>query len=174
MTLDQVLPTYDRREVHRRTCRDAELALKAVREITPRHIPGFRLLFGIRSGFRSRRSGLSSLPLWETGLGAGFRVLGETEQKVVAGAIGQFWRWSGGEWVHFKTSDEYSNFAEPGFAKTAIAFWTEGKDLVTETRVLGTDPLSARKMARYWTLIRPGSGVIRRGWLRAADRRSRR
>lgn len=44
--------------------------------------------------------------------------------------------------------------------------------LETETRIQATDPASRRRFARYWRLIRPGSGLIRRSWLRAAKRRS--
>ena len=42
----------------------------------------------------------------------------------------------------------------------------------TETRVYATDAWAHRRFARYWTLIRPGSGFIRRMWLRAIQRRA--
>jgi hypothetical protein len=42
----------------------------------------------------------------------------------------------------------------------------------TETRALATDSRSRRRFARYWRLIRFGSGAIRRSWLRAAARRT--
>jgi hypothetical protein len=37
-----------------------------------------------------------------------------------------------------------------------------------------TDPTSARRFARYWRLIRPASGAIRRSWLAAIERRAER
>jgi hypothetical protein len=37
-----------------------------------------------------------------------------------------------------------------------------------------TDPASARRFARYWWLIRPASGAIRRSWLAAIKRRTER
>jgi hypothetical protein len=37
-----------------------------------------------------------------------------------------------------------------------------------------TDPASARRFARYWWLIRPASGAIRRSWLSAIKRRAER
>jgi hypothetical protein len=46
--------------------------------------------------------------------------------------------------------------------------------LTTETRVACTDAASARRFARYWWLIRPASGTIRRSWLAAIKRRSER
>jgi hypothetical protein len=45
--------------------------------------------------------------------------------------------------------------------------------LTTETRVLLTDDGSRRAFRRYWLVIRPFSGVIRRRWLAAIVRRSR-
>jgi hypothetical protein len=40
-------------------------------------------------------------------------------------------------------------------------------ELTTETRVLLTDERSRRAFGRYWLLIRPFSGLIRRRWLAA-------
>jgi hypothetical protein len=37
-----------------------------------------------------------------------------------------------------------------------------------------TDPSSARRFGRYWRLIRPASGAIRRSWLTAIKRRAER
>jgi hypothetical protein len=44
--------------------------------------------------------------------------------------------------------------------------------LTTETRVRCTDERSRRAFARYWYVIRPFSGLVRRSWLRAARRRA--
>jgi hypothetical protein len=41
-----------------------------------------------------------------------------------------------------------------------------------ETRIHATDPASPRRFARYWRMIRPGSGLIRRSWLHAAKGRA--
>ncbi len=109
----------------------------------------------------------------EIGLRTGFRVFDESNGVLTGGAIGQFWRLRGGTWAKFGGVDGFRGFDQVGFVKAAIGFWVDGGDLVTETRVLGTDPLSARRMARYWLVIRPGSGFIRRGWLRAANKRSK-
>ena len=54
----------------------------------------------------------------------------------------------------------------------------EPKDAVTERRTeardLTTDLDSHRAFGRYWRLIMPGSGAIRRSWLGAAKRRAER
>lgn len=173
MVLDAYLPAYDRREVHRRRCTDAPSALGAVREVTPGEIRGFGVLMGVRLLAASAGVGGHSDSVWEIGLRTGFRVFDESSGVLIGGAIGQFWRLRGGTWATFEGVDGFRAFDRPGFVKTVIGFWVDGDDLVTETRVVGTDPLSARRMARYWLLIRPGSGFIRRGWLRAANKRSK-
>jgi hypothetical protein len=51
-------------------------------------------------------------------------------------------------------------------------FRVDDGQLTTETRVLLTDEASRRAFARYWLLIRPFSGLIRRRWLAAVARRA--
>ena len=46
----------------------------------------------------------------------------------------------------------------------------EGDD--SETRVHATNAQARRRFAGYWAVIRPGSGFIRRMWLRAIRRRA--
>jgi hypothetical protein len=46
---------------------------------------------------------------------------------------------------------------------------TGGGSLVsTETRILAVDAHAKRWFGRYWLVVRPFSGLIRRRWLRAA------
>jgi hypothetical protein len=47
-----------------------------------------------------------------------------------------------------------------------------GTVLSTETRILATDPRTARSFAAYWILTRTSSGAIRREVLRAVARRA--
>jgi hypothetical protein len=50
----------------------------------------------------------------------------------------------------------------------------DGATLVTvETRISGTDATARRVFGRYWLIIRSPSGLIRRSWLAAIDRRAR-
>ena len=44
--------------------------------------------------------------------------------------------------------------------------------LSTETRVLATDDATRRGMGRYWRLIVPGSGLLRRQWLEGIKKRA--
>ena len=54
----------------------------------------------------------------------------------------------------------------------AINWRLDGTTLSTETRVLATDEASRRAFRRYWLVIRPFSGLIRRVWLRAIRQRA--
>ena len=47
-----------------------------------------------------------------------------------------------------------------------------GSNLSTETRVYAATASAARAFAVYWRIIRPGSDIIRRSWLRAIKRRA--
>jgi hypothetical protein len=72
--------------------------------------------------------------------------------------------------------EEFVSFAEPGYAKAAMAFLVVpergGSRVVTETRIAGTSPEATRAFLRYWRATRPGSGAIRRSWLAAIRRRA--
>jgi hypothetical protein len=125
---------------------------------------------------RRRRPAPVDVPLLGHALTLGFGVLGEERGvQVAVGMIGQPWKLAGGETRRFQQPEEFVAFAEPGFVKAAINFCFEvqgnGTLLTTETRVRATDPASRRRFRRYWFVIRPGSGLIRRSWLRAAQRR---
>lgn len=92
--------------------------------------------------------------------------------------IGQMWRLSGGTRLAFRDVSGFVGFEEPGYAKVAMSFSAVPRDgrteLRTETRVLTTDSASRGAFGRYWRVIRPWSGLIRRSWLRAARRRAER
>ena len=66
----------------------------------------------------------------------------------------------------------FAEFATPGWAKIVANFRVSEGELTTETRVLLTDERSRRAFGRYWLLIRPFSGLIRRRWLAAIVRRA--
>ena len=75
------------------------------------------------------------------------------------------------------TPEQFKELEASGVAKAVMNFRIEeagdGACLVsTETRVHATDASAQRRFARYWTVIRPGSGFIRRMWLRAIKRRA--
>jgi hypothetical protein len=98
-------------------------------------------------------------------------------REVVAGAIGLFWRLGGNQPVAFDSAEEFVVFAEPGFARAVVGFRLDPGEtrvvLTTETRFAATDEKTRASMSRYWQVIRPGSDLIRREWLRAIRRRAR-
>ena len=73
-----------------------------------------------------------------------------------------------------KWAGDFATLDRPGYAKLAIDWRLEDGVLSTETRVVLTDEESRRAFRRYWLVIRPWSGLIRRVWLRAIARRAQR
>ena len=166
MLLDDVLPEWHFRERHRRRVQaEPERVFAAVRELTLVETPLAAVLVRLR-GMRPQRD----LPVLDEMRRVGFEVEAEEPGRELAfAAIGQPWRVRGGvrrRGVDFRT------FAEPGFAKMAFNFRLDGSTLSTETRVLLTDERSRLAFRRYWLVIRPFSGMIRRAWLRAIARRA--
>ncbi|MDO5494551.1 MAG: hypothetical protein Q4G64_02410 [bacterium] len=71
--------------------------------------------------------------------------------------------------------EELQNFEEPGWLKYGMEWILtplEGGRTLLETRTLcqPTDAAAHRKFRAYWTLIRPGSGLIRREIIGAVRR----
>lgn len=164
--LSEVLPEYDFGERHaRRIDAPPERVFAAVRELGADDTPAVRLLFRLR-GLR----GDTAAPIFDQMERFGFEVVAEEPgRELVVAAIGQPWKLRGGarpRGVDFRT------FAEPGYAKMALNWRLEDGTLTTETRVQLTDGTARRSFRRYWLVVRPFSGLIRRAWLRAIARRA--
>jgi hypothetical protein len=180
--LDRVLPGYDFAERHaREVAAPPERALAAAKDATPAEMRFVRTLFALRSlpARVTRGRALPAdprRPLTNQMREFGFVVLVEDEREVVLGYVGQPWRLAGGSRPRLGTAREWLDFAEPGYVKAALSFSAvpegSGTRLETETRIHATDAVSRRRFARYWRVIRPGSGLMRRSWLRAAKRRA--
>ncbi len=98
--------------------------------------------------------------------------------SIIFGAAGRFWSVRGNRPVSFDSPDAFLDFNEPDHARTvarldAIDNGDGTTRIETETLVSGTDSASTRKFGPYWALIRLPSGLIRRSWLAAIDRRFR-
>jgi len=137
----------------------AEAALAAVREATPAEMALVRTLFRVR-GLPAARS----RPLWEQMAAIGFRVF--DERTLVA--VGRPWT----PWARLRSVDDFRAFADPGWAKMSMDVSFRAGVLSTETRIWLTDARSRRRFRLYWIVVRPFSGLVRRGWLRAAKRRA--
>jgi hypothetical protein len=164
--LDEVLPEWHFRERHRRHV-DAEPArvFAAVHEVTLAEMPVVRVLVRMR-GMHAR----GARPILDEMGRAGFALEAERPlRELVFAAVGQPWKLRGGR---RRPGVDFRTFREPGYAKMAFDFRLDGSTLSTETRVLLTDARSRRAFRRYWLVIRPFSGLIRRVWLRAIARRA--
>ena len=163
--LSEVLPEYHFRERHARQI-DAppERVFAAVRGLTLAETPMARALVRMRGiGARADR------PIVEEAARLGFAVVAEEPgRELVLAAVGRPWKLRGGD----RPRRDFRTFAEPGYAKMALNFRLENGTLSTETRVLLTDARSRRAFRRYWLVIRPFSGLIRRLWLRAIASRA--
>jgi len=159
MHLDEIIPEYDKREVHQieigapaSVVYDAVWKLDLNQSIIVRNLMRLR---GMPPDSLSMR-GLIDL---------GFNILAEDPpRELVIGLAGRFWT----SYPELPQLDEgaFKAFSEPGQGKAAWNFLiqTLGDNRVllrTETRVLCADKKSKRIFSFYWFFIRPFSGWIR-------------
>ena len=92
-------------------------------------------------------------------------------RRIVVGGVGQPWRWTATPSHPGLDLHGLQAFDTPGWAKLAMDFELtadgDGTALSTETRVAGTDATARRAFARYWTVIRGPSALLRRIMLAA-------
>jgi hypothetical protein len=186
--LDRLVPTFQAVERHSAMiAASADQVWAALSQVTTGELRLFRLLMGVRvlPGRLVRSPGArfdADEPLLGWAVRFGFTILGEdARRELVFGAIGQPWRLAGGRgMVAVVDGSDFAAFDRAGYAKMAANLRLDpiagggAIQLTTETRVACTDPTSARRFARYWRLIRPASGAIRRSWLTAIKRRAER
>ena len=136
---------------------EAGAAERAVREVTFREVPVMRALLFVRGLGRGATGDAVVDAMKRRGT-----VLADVPGTgIVLSLEGQFWRPRG------RGGDEPP-------ATAVVDFRAEDGRLTTETRVHVPDPVSRRKFARYWRVIRPFSGLTRILLLRAAKRRAER
>jgi hypothetical protein len=169
--LDSFLPVYEFSERHELAI-DASPARidDALRAVSITDIPVTRALWFIRR--LGRPYGDPTKPFVAGGLPA--VVLEDVPAEgIVLGLTGQFWRLRGDNDPDKPTSaEEFTAYDRPDACKAVIDFRVEATQLTTETRVHVPDQAARRKFARYWTVIRPFSGLIRMLLLRAVRRRA--
>jgi hypothetical protein len=183
MYLDEVLPRYDVAEFHATWVDASPVRIyEAVKQVTPAEIPSFVVLMTLRAlpGRLTKKTPAIARhhSLLAQALMSGFVLLGEkADEEIVLGIAGQFWKPTGAV-VHLADEAEFAAFNPPGHVKAAMNFHIAEEDdscrVTTTTRVLATDRAALRKFRPYWLIVRPGSGAIRRGWLRAIKRRAER
>jgi hypothetical protein len=184
--LDEILPQYQFHEIHSLAAEAPGATLFAkLAAITPAELPLLRFLMSVRAvparAFSRPPSLSATEPLLQQFMRAGFLVLGEEpDRELVVGTVGQPWRLGAGSMaVSVRTVEDFVAFRRPGFVKIATNFRVDderanrgGSRFSTETRVSVPDRATHLRFALYWILIRPGSGLIRREWLRVIRQRS--
>jgi hypothetical protein len=187
MLIDRYLPRYDVGLIEH-TVAGADLATtwQALRELdlaqvhTPlmdaaMSVRGLPARVGARFGRGAPSEPPARLPLGGGGPPLdGWLSLGEVaEREIALGAVGRFWQ-PDIQWydVTAMTPETFGAFTEPGWGRIAANFtvlaYTPSRTLVSyEVRTATADPDSARRFARYWTVIRPFVGHIMRAALAA-------
>lgn len=162
---NQYLPDYHFNEVHRITI---EASIENIFEkINAFDFSGsmlIGLLFKLRGLPVNTTKGLDGV------LKMGFSLLEvHRPQELILGLIGQFWKPSGA--IQHVPPNDFREFNQPNFAKVTWNFkilsGTNNQFIVeTETRIACMDAVVRRRFARYWFLIRPFSGIIRKQMLK--------
>jgi hypothetical protein len=124
---------------------------------------------------KSSQGGLSPTPIVASVQNprSGFFPLDDTPGEFVFGLAGQPWNNAA---IRLSAA-EFRTWAKPGSIKVAANFLIQGAEndrtrVVTETRIVACDAASRKKMAQYWALIYPGSGMVRRSLLESVRLRA--
>jgi hypothetical protein len=158
--LDALLPEYDVVERHERLVPASPADAVAAALAAPVAPDGLvRALFRLRG---LNRGGT----VYGALRGLGFSELVHEPDCVVLGAGGRPWT-PGGGLVAFDKAGAGQIRLLLELSATAVE---RGALLYTETRVAAMDDRSRRAFRRYWLVVGPFSGVIRRRWLAAAER----
>ena len=185
--IDRWLPEWQCGEYHERRMRgSAREVFAAIRRVRSSDIFLFHTLTFIRNpGRRDQGEHIlnppSDKPILEVALAGGFVLLGEdADRELLLGtvviappAIVRAAQQGTGPSLD---PERFRRLGRPGFARAVMNFrviqeldgWTR---VTTETRVHAVDRETARRFARYWRVIYPGSWIIRWSWLRAIEAR---
>jgi hypothetical protein len=182
--IDVVLRSYEFSERHALEVHaEPARVYQAILDVTPGEIGVLVLLMALRTlparllG-QARPASDVRRPVLDVAIRGGFvRLFENAPRELVLGAAGRFWTLRPGECVALHGLAGFQAFAAADHVRTAMDFQIEALGagvcrLSTETRIAATDRSARRKFGLYWMLIRPGSGLIRRAWLRAIRRRA--
>lgn len=180
MLLDRFMPAWQFQEVHtRRIAAPPERVYEAVKSVRADEIFLFRTLTWIRRGGRRRPEGIlnagKDAPLLDVATRSGFVYLADDAPRELV--VGTVIAAPPGERCQAAPA-LFERELPPGFTLATMNFAIRpdgsGSHVSTETRVFANSPRGRRRFAAYWSVIRPGSGLIRRMWLRAIERRAMR
>jgi hypothetical protein len=179
--LDAVMPTYDFHEHHEILIdAPADRVVAVLHQVCFADVGAVQALGRIRAiamgQFRPPQGGgvAPVVPLVEmfNDPRSGFFPLDTTPRELVFGMAGQPWA----NRAYRLTPDEFRAWSRPDCVRIAFNFRVEEAGrrtrAITDTRVAANDDSARRKMAHYWTLIYPGTGMIRRSLLAAVRDRA--
>jgi hypothetical protein len=180
--LDGVMPRYHLYERHtNRVHAPAPQVMAAIQQTTFGDLSAYSALLQVRGAVLRQKAqttnGLSNMPILKvmSSPKSAFLPLSRDDHEIVMGMVGRPWANTGAPRI--ATAADFVGYWQPGSVKIALNLRVDdagnGWSLVTtETRILGLDNTGRRTMARYWRLIVPGSGLIRRQWLNAVRQRA--
>lgn len=171
--LDQFIPEYEVVERHSiRVAAPLAIAFEAASDMTIQQSAIVRAIFRTRALLLGSKSDMQVHPLGlaQQARAWGWGVLAEQPgREIVFGGATQ--PWLANPTFRALPPGEFRSFREPGYVKIA---WTLRSDPIdatksiirTETRAVTTDPIARAKFRRYWSLVMPGTALIRRMGLR--------
>ena len=178
--LDDIMPEYQFSERHsQRIHARPGPVMNAIRQSTLGELKSYILLMKIR-GMALRRpyrdpGNFQDVRVLDalSSPGSGYIPLASSEQEIVMGGVGS----AVSRRREVNSLPEFAAYSQEGGVKVAFNLRVEDtgdgwSKVNTETRVLALDDLSRPIMTRYWRLIVPGSGLIRRQWLESIKRRA--
>ncbi|HEY4932415.1 MAG TPA: hypothetical protein VII23_12655 [Terriglobales bacterium] len=175
--LDDIMPEYQFFERHSaRIHARSELVMQAIRQSTFGDMKSLMTLLKIRgAALRIHDSGdfLQDKRVLDAFSESGY-LSGGSEHEIVMFGV---WNARANRRPEVRTSQEFAAYREQGAVKMAYDFNVEDtgggwSTISTETRVLALDDVTRRGMGRYWRLIVPGSGLLRRQWLEGIKKRA--
>ena len=168
MLIDRYLPSYDVRKRHQIVIHaPPKTVFDSVCNLDFSDSAIIRWLFKLR-GMPSSAWSLQGLEQMR------FAKLGEVDQQeLLLGLVGRFWSIDGD--LQPIDACSFEHFSKPGYARAVWNFYVEPAEpgssrLSTETRVQCLDEASARRFKRYWAIIGPFSGWIRKEALQIVKR----
>lgn len=177
--LDEIMPEYQFFERHSTRIRaQPEHVMEAIRQSTFGDMKSLITLLRIRRAVLrkpSHENGAFSQDkrILDAFSASGYASGGSEHEIVVCGGANIRLKHT----LKVRTLQECADYREQGAVKIAYYFNVENAGsgwsrLSTETRILALDDSTRGGMARYWRLIVPGSGLLRRQWLEGIKRRA--
>lgn len=175
--LDDIMPQYQFFERHsKRVHARPEQLMQAVRQSTFGDLKSLATLLRIRAAalrLPDKSASFQNMRVLDAFAMSGYVSDNGAHEIVMAGGANALEKRP----LKPRSPQEFAADQQPGTVKIAFNFTAEdvggGWSIVsTETRIFASDDSTRRGMARYWRLIVPGSGLLRRQWLNGIKTRA--